>query len=77
MAARARTPASAWIETGLRALAAGGPDAVRIDQLSRSLGATRGSFYWHFTDREALLTSLLDTWEREATDEVLPLVQVR
>jgi AcrR family transcriptional regulator len=75
MAAPSRTPAGAWIETGLRALAAGGPDAVRIDQLARSLGATRGSFYWHFTDREALLTALLDTWEREATDEVLERVE--
>ncbi len=77
MAAPSRTPASAWIEAGLRALAAGGPDAVRIDQLAKSLGTSRGSFYWHFADRDALLTALLDTWERAATDEVIQRVESR
>ena len=75
MAAPARTPASAWVEAGLEALGAGGPDAVRIDPLARSLRVTRGSFYWHFADRDALLTELLNTWERAATDDVLDRVE--
>jgi AcrR family transcriptional regulator len=70
-----RTPRSAWIEEGLRALAAGGPDAVRIDSLAKALGVTRGGFYWHFKDRGALLDALLDTWERRSTDEVLERVE--
>jgi AcrR family transcriptional regulator len=77
MAAPARTPARAWIEAGLQALAAGGPDAVRIDPLAKALGATRGSFYWHFADREALLTALLEHWERAVTDDVLERVERR
>jgi AcrR family transcriptional regulator len=77
MAAPSRTPASAWIEAGLRALATGGPDAVRVDQLAKALGTTRGSFYWHFADRDALLTALLDTWERAAIDEVIERVESR
>jgi AcrR family transcriptional regulator len=77
MAAPARTPAGAWVEAGLRALADGGPDAVRIDPLAKALGATRGSFYWHFADREALLAALLDRWERAATDDVLERVERR
>jgi AcrR family transcriptional regulator len=64
MAAPTRTPHSRWIEEGLRALAAGGPDAVRIEPLAKSLGVTRGGFYRHFENRGALLTELLDTWER-------------
>ncbi|HEX4257778.1 MAG TPA: TetR/AcrR family transcriptional regulator [Streptosporangiaceae bacterium] len=75
MAAPARTPASAWVEAGLEALSAGGPDAVRVDPLARALGVTRGSFYWHFADRDALLTELLDVWERTATDDVLERVE--
>ena len=52
MAAPTPHPAPArWIEEGLRALAAGGPDAVRIDPLAKALGVTRGGFYWHFEDR--------------------------
>lgn len=65
-----RTPRDRWIEVGLEALAAGGPDAVRIEALAKKLGVTKGGFYGFFADREALLTAMLDTWERESTDEV-------
>jgi AcrR family transcriptional regulator len=71
MAAPTRTPRSTWIEQGLRALAVGGPDAVRIEPLAQALGVTRGGFYWHFTDRGALITEMLDTWERATTEEVM------
>jgi AcrR family transcriptional regulator len=71
MAAPTRTPRGKWIEQGLRALAAGGPDAVRIEPLAQALGVTRGGFYWHFRDRRALLDEMLDTWEQATTQEVL------
>ncbi|MDI2131071.1 TetR/AcrR family transcriptional regulator [Yinghuangia seranimata] len=71
MAAPARTPRSTWIEQALAALAEGGPDAVRVDVLAKELGVTRGSFYWHFKDRGALLEALLDTWEQKGADEVI------
>ncbi len=71
MAAPTRTPRSKWIEEGLRALAAGGPDAVRIEPLAQALGVTRGGFYWHFDDRSALLDEMLDRWERVTTEEVM------
>jgi AcrR family transcriptional regulator len=70
MAAPTRTPRSKWIEQGLRALAAGGPDAVRIEPLAQALGVTRGGFYWHFDDRNALLEEMLDRWEQATTEEV-------
>lgn len=69
-----RTPRSSWIDEGLRALAAGGPDAVRIESLARALGVTKGGFYWHFADRGALLTEMLDAWERVSIDEVIELI---
>jgi AcrR family transcriptional regulator len=70
MAPPTRTPRSEWIRQGLRALAAGGPDAVRIESLAKELGVSRGGFYWHFADRGALLAAMLDTWERATTQEV-------
>jgi AcrR family transcriptional regulator len=70
MAPPTRTSRSRWIEEGLRALAAGGPDAVRIEPLARTLGVTRGGFYWHFQDRQALLDAMLGTWERTTTVQV-------
>ncbi len=70
-----RTPRSKWIDEGLRALAAGGPDAVRIEPLAKGLGVTKGGFYWHFDDRRALLDEMLDTWERVSIDEAIERVE--
>ena len=75
MAAPTRTPRSSWIREGLRALAAGGPDAVRIEPLAKALGVTRGGFYWHFADRRALLEEILDWWERASVDEVIERIE--
>lgn len=75
MAAQTRTPRGKWIEAGLRALSVGGPDAVRVESLAKSLGVTRGGFYWHFEDRGALLQEMLDTWERMSIDEVVESVE--
>ena len=70
-----RTPRSRWIQEGLRALAAGGPGAVRIEPLAKAIGVTKGGFYWHFADRRALLEEMLDTWERTSIDEVIARVE--
>jgi AcrR family transcriptional regulator len=70
-----RTPKSRWIEAGLRALASGGPEAVRVEVLAQELGVTKGGFYGHFADRKALLDAMLDTWERMSTDDVLARVE--
>ena len=73
--ANARTPRGAWIDAGLQALGAGGPEAVRIEALAKNLGVTKGGFYWHFEDRGALLDEMLDTWERRSIDEVIAGVE--
>jgi AcrR family transcriptional regulator len=70
-----RTPRDRWIEAGLQALAAGGPDTVRVEALAKRLGVTKGGFYGAFADRDALLEAMLDTWERESTDDVIERVE--
>jgi len=75
MPAPTRTPRSTWIEEGMRALAAGGPEAVRVELLAQTLGVTRGGFYWHFDGRGALLEEILDAWERTSVDEVIEQVE--
>jgi AcrR family transcriptional regulator len=75
MAAPTRTPRTSWIDEGLRALAAGGPDAVRIEALARALGVTKGGFYGYFDGRPALLGEMLDAWERAVIDEVIERVE--
>jgi AcrR family transcriptional regulator len=75
MVAQTRTPRSAWIDAGLAALASGGPDAVRVDLLAKTLDVTRGGFYHHFTSRAAFLEALLESWEHRSTDDVLDRVE--
>jgi AcrR family transcriptional regulator len=58
-----RTPRERWVEEGLRALSAGGVDAVRVEALAKSLGVTKGGFCGHFADRDVLLEAMLD-WAR-------------
>lgn len=70
-----RTPRGSWIEEGLRALAAGGPDAVRIESLAQALGVSKGGFYGYFGNRDALLGEMLDTWEREGAEAVIEQVE--
>ncbi len=69
-AAPATLDAAAWIEAAFDALAEGGIDAVRVDPLAKRLGVTRGSFYWHFKDREALHQAMLKQWRKWATYQV-------
>jgi AcrR family transcriptional regulator len=58
----ARLDAEAWIAAAFDALAEGGIDAVRVEPLAKTLGITKGSFYWHFADRRALLDAVLSAW---------------
>lgn len=60
-----------WIGAALDAITRGGVAAVRVDVLAKTLGVTRGSFYWHFTDRDDLLAAALQEWEHTVTDEII------
>ncbi len=73
--AKVRTPRGAWVRAALQALAAGGPDAVRIEALAGDLGVSKGGFYWHFADRQALLTEMLDSWEKAGTEDIIARVE--
>ena len=60
-----------WVAAALSVLAEGGIGAVRVDRLAKTLGVTRGSFYWHFGNRRMLLDALLETWRAQQTDDVI------
>lgn len=61
-----------WARATLAAIGEGGPGAVVVDRLAVRLGVTRGSFYWHFRDREEVIEAALELWARESTDDPLP-----
>lgn len=75
--ANVRTPRRAWIEAAQQALGAGGPEAVRVEALAASLGVSKGGFYWHFKDRQALLAELLDSWEQTVVEDVIAGLESR
>src|SRR5215469_32898 len=59
-----------WITAALGAIADGGLAAVGVEPLAVRLGATKGSFYWHFENRDALLEAAVRRWEKETTTDV-------
>ncbi|MDX6657450.1 MAG: hypothetical protein QOH62_2243 [Solirubrobacteraceae bacterium] len=64
-----------WELAALEAIREGGLAAVAVESLARRLGVTKGSFYWHFKDRSALLDAAIDRWEHhygEPPEAILP-----
>ena len=51
-----------------------GVDAVKVEPIARTLGVTKGSFYWHFRDRDALLAAILEHWSAIATQAIIDRV---
>ena len=66
-----RLSAADWDAAALDALADDGLAGVAIEPLTRRLGVTKGSFYWHFADRDALLRAALRRWENSYTERVI------
>ena len=66
-----RQSKKSWLDAGLQALASGGVDKVRVESLAKNLGVTKGSFYWHFKDREQFLDELLSFWAEQSTQTVI------
>ncbi|MEH6470040.1 MAG: TetR/AcrR family transcriptional regulator [Halopseudomonas sp.] len=52
----------AWVHEAMSALAEGGVASVKVEVLAKRLKVTKGSFYWHFKNRPALLEQLLESW---------------
>jgi AcrR family transcriptional regulator len=71
---KSRLTATHWEQAALDAIAESGLSAVAVESLARRLGVTKGSFYWHFATREALIKAALERWERG--DEGVVMTQV-
>jgi len=63
-----------WLEQALKILAKEGLAGVRVEKLAKSLHVTKGSFYWHFKDRNDLFRGMLDYWADVLTGDVLKTV---
>lgn len=71
MPPRQRLSAADWAAAALEALADGGLAAIAVEPIAARLGATKGSFYWHFSGRDALVTAAMELWEHIDTEDVI------
>lgn len=62
---------AAWLQAAYTMLTETGVDTVKIMPLAKQLGVSRTSFYWHFTDREALLDAMIRRWEEKNTGNLV------
>lgn len=63
--------ANDWLDQGLKVLAQRGFTALKADPLAKSLGVSRGSFYWHFADIGAFHAAILKHWREVAAEQVI------
>lgn len=64
-----------WLERSLQVLAQEGFGLVKIDYLVAQLGVTKGSFYWHFKNRDEFIEELVAYWDVQYTRSVMEYVR--
>jgi AcrR family transcriptional regulator len=70
-----RLSAEDWAQAALEVISEQGVAAVAVEPLARRLGVTKGSFYWHFPSRDALLKAALERWEQVEEETVFGSVE--
>jgi AcrR family transcriptional regulator len=63
-----------WLRIAFQSLTLEGVSALKVETLAPKLGATKGSFYWHFKDMPAFKTQMLQLWQAEATAAIIFVV---
>ncbi len=69
-AKRAKLSRSDWLASSMDALLLEGVEGIHVEPLARRLGVTKGSFYWHFKDRQELLNGVVEYWTTRMIDAV-------
>lgn len=61
----------AWVKAATNLIAQEGVQAVAVEPLALALGVTKGSFYWHFRNRDELIHAALEAWEQDQSADVV------
>jgi AcrR family transcriptional regulator len=75
--ARTALTAADWAEAALTAIGEHGLAGIAVEPLAARLGTTKGSFYWHFANRDALVAAALVRWEETCTEWILQTVDAQ
>ena len=62
---------AAWVQAALDTLSDEGVTGIRVEVLAKRLHVTKGSFYWHFKDRQDLLAGVLDVWKEGRIRDII------
>lgn len=73
MTAHPKRTADDWLEAAYTRFVTDGPPGIRVEVIARDLGATKGSFYWHYADRSALVEAVMKRWEHNETDILIDM----
>lgn len=68
--------AADWIAAAMTAIVEDGVIAVAVEPLAVRLGTTKGSFYHHFPNRDALISAALEDWEAAQTEAVIDRLEL-
>jgi len=61
----------AWVKAAMNLISQEGVKAVAVEPLALQLGVTKGSFYWHFQNRDELIHAALEAWEQDQSEDVV------
>jgi len=61
----------AWVKAAINLIAQEGVQALAVEPLALTLGVTKGSFYWHFKNRDQLIHAALEAWEQDQSADVV------
>jgi AcrR family transcriptional regulator len=64
-----------WLDLGLKVLAKNGFTALKAEPLAKTMGVSRGSFYWHFADIGAFHAAILNHWREVAAEAIIRHVE--
>lgn len=66
-----------WVDAAYARFTSNGLRAVRVESLARDLGTSKGSFYWHFTDRAELVATVMRRWEELETEQIIAITATK
>lgn len=64
-----------WVKAARTAFIKGGEARVKVDPLAGEMGVTTGSFYWHFKNRQELLSEVLADWETANSKGIIAAIK--
>lgn len=64
-----------WVTAAYERFVTDGLQSVKVETVAKDLGATKGSFYWHFANRKALVDAVIARWEQVETDQIISVAE--